>query len=158
MREYPQLRRWVYVQAGLWLCAMLCSKPERATAQACVSPPSGLVGWWAGEGNAADLQGTNNGAVQNGVAFASGKVGQAFSFDGVDDYVLVPDSPGLNFGTNAPMTVELWAYRTGTAPVMHLIGKRLGCAAGNINYQLALDNTSGSGLGFGGSVGGVATG
>ena len=47
----------------------------------CVSPPSGLVSWWPAEGNASDIQGTNNGTF-NGPVFAPGEVAQAFSFDG----------------------------------------------------------------------------
>src|SRR5262249_39743448 len=53
----------------------------------CVRAPSGLVGWWPGEGNANDAAGENRGTIQNGVGFSPGKVGQAFSFDGVDDYI-----------------------------------------------------------------------
>ena len=30
----------------------------------CTPPPSGLAGWWAGEGSAADSYGTNNGTLQ----------------------------------------------------------------------------------------------
>ena len=54
-------------------------------AQSCVEPPSGIVAWWAGDGNATDVQGGNNGTLQNGATFAAGMVAQAFSFDGVDD-------------------------------------------------------------------------
>ena len=36
----------------------------------CFPPPSGLVDWWAGEGNALDSFGTNNGRLVNGVGFA----------------------------------------------------------------------------------------
>ena len=72
----------------------------------CVSPPSGLVCWWPGDGNANDIQGTNNGAFTNGAMYASGRVGQAFSFNGTNA-VVVPDSPALRF-TNNDLTVEGW--------------------------------------------------
>src|SRR3712207_7149562 len=45
--------------------------------------------------NAIDIQGGNNGTLQNGASFAPGLVGQAFSFDGVDDYVKTYDSQNL---------------------------------------------------------------
>jgi hypothetical protein len=61
----------------------------------CLSAPPGLVGWWSGEGNANDKAGTNNGVLQNGATFAAGKVGQAFSLDGVDDYVNLGSSPAF---------------------------------------------------------------
>ena len=39
----------------------------------------------SGEGTAADVAGGNSGTLENGVAFAPGVVGRAFSFDGIDD-------------------------------------------------------------------------
>ena len=69
--------------------------------------PSGLVDWWPGEGNANDVIGTNNGTLVGGVSYAAGEVGQAFSFDGTNGYVSIPDSPSLDsFTTN--ITIELW--------------------------------------------------
>ncbi|WP_145944014.1 LamG-like jellyroll fold domain-containing protein [Fuerstiella marisgermanici] len=58
------------------------------------------------EGNATDVLGLNNGTLANGTTFASGIVGQAFSFDGVDDYVSLPN----NFlpYTNSTLTFETW--------------------------------------------------
>jgi hypothetical protein len=53
----------------------------------CVDPPAGLVSWWRAENDARDSVGTHHGTLQNGAGFAPGKAGQAFSFDGVDDYV-----------------------------------------------------------------------
>ncbi|OGG44698.1 MAG: hypothetical protein A3F84_28760 [Candidatus Handelsmanbacteria bacterium RIFCSPLOWO2_12_FULL_64_10] len=72
-----------------------------------VQPPSGLVSWWKGDGNAQDSRGSNHGALLNGAAFSSGEVGQAFSFDGVNDYVEAPDSPLWTFGGD--FTIDLWA-------------------------------------------------
>ena len=59
----------------------------------CVPPPASMVSWWPGDENANDIQGNNNGTLQNGATFAAGKVGQAFSFDGVNDFIEVPNSP-----------------------------------------------------------------
>ena len=52
-----------------------------------VPPPAGMVSWWPGDGNANDIVGGNHGTLAGGATFAKGKVGQAFSLDGVDDYV-----------------------------------------------------------------------
>ena len=65
------------------------------------------MGWWPGEGNANDVVGANNGTLVNGVSFANGVVGQAFSFDGVSSYVSIPDSPSLDSFTNS-ITIESW--------------------------------------------------
>src|SRR5947208_13470696 len=43
----------------------------------------------------------------NGASFTPGLVGQAFSFDGVDDFVDVPDTPALHAITTA-VTVDAW--------------------------------------------------
>jgi hypothetical protein len=66
----------------------------------------GLVAWWKGENNAYDSVGGNNGTLQGGTTFATGQVGQAFSFDGIDDYVSIPPTTGII--DNGPGTIELW--------------------------------------------------
>ena len=65
-----------------------------------VAPPSGLVSWWKGENNANDQLGVSNGTLMNGAIFAPGKVGQAFSFNGINQYVEVSNSALWNFGSN----------------------------------------------------------
>ncbi|MGB6463475.1 MAG: LamG-like jellyroll fold domain-containing protein [Nitrosotalea sp.] len=39
--------------------------------------------------------------------FVQGKIGQALSFDGIDDVVTVPNSPALNFG-NGSFSISTW--------------------------------------------------
>ena len=69
--------------------------------QSCVNAPSGMVGWWPGDGNANDIENGNHGSLVNGATFTAGMVGQAFSLDGIDDYV--------SAGTN-----EAWELQSGT--------------------------------------------
>ncbi len=64
-----------------------------ARAQSCDPAPSGIVSWWAGESNTFDGLGLNNGVFNGTPAYAPGKVGTAFSFDGHTQYVRVADSP-----------------------------------------------------------------
>jgi len=96
-----------------------------------------LVSVWRGEGNANDAFGGNNGSLSGGTLFTSGWLGQAFALDGSTDTVVIPDSPSLNFASNATITVETWAYRTSTNAIQHLIGKRNNCDGSPINYQIA---------------------
>lgn len=84
------------------------STPASSFQTPCVPAPSGLVSWWPGDGNANDIAGSNHGTLQNGTTFTAGMVGQAFSFDGVDDYVEVTSSPTLQFGTG-DFTIDFWA-------------------------------------------------
>ena len=87
------------------------SDPDQVTiaGKECVVPPSGLVSLWKGEGNADDSGGNNNGILEGGATFAPGKVGQAFTLDGVDDYVRIPASTGLPSGSSA-RTVLMWVF------------------------------------------------
>ena len=73
-----------------------------AASQVSTQPPAGMVGWWPGDGNANDIVGGNHGTLENGTTFATGKVGEAFSLDGVDDYVSAP------FTYEGPFTVDFW--------------------------------------------------
>jgi len=75
----------------------------------CDSAPSGLVDWWAGEGNANDIIGGGSGTVYPGTSYAAGEVGQAFSFDGVSGCVMNTNMPPLTNIQNS-FTMEFWAY------------------------------------------------
>src|SRR2546425_6646334 len=72
---------------------------------------TGLVSWWKAEGNANDSVGGNHGTLQNGVTFTTGKNGQAFSFDGIDDGISILKSNNLNFGSG-DFTVAAWVKFT----------------------------------------------
>jgi hypothetical protein len=70
--------------------------------------PPGLVASWAGDGNAMDSAGANNGTLNGAVMFTNIGVAQAFSFQGGIGYVSVPHSPLWDFGSN-PFTIAFWA-------------------------------------------------
>jgi len=74
----------------------------------CVTPPSGMINWYPGDGNANDIRGGRNGTLRNGAAFAPGKVLQAFSLDGVNDYVDVGD-----LDLPATFTIDAWIRPSG---------------------------------------------
>ena len=71
----------------------------------------GLVGYWGFEEGvgaiAYDGSGNgNDGTLTNGPSWTQGKVGGALSFDGVNDYVNVPDNDILDLTTT--LTIEAW--------------------------------------------------
>ncbi len=104
---------------------------------------SGLVSWFKGEGNANNSSGGNPGTLNNGVAFADGMVGQAFSFDGVDDYVHVPNSPNLEPST---VSVEAWVNSSvADQPNRYLVAKG---ANGYVAASYALYTGASGGLSF----------
>jgi hypothetical protein len=101
-----------------------------------VSPPSGLISWWKGENNANDQFGINNGTLMNGATFAQGKVGQAFSFDGINDYVEITGGIG-DFGASS-FTVEFWMYSSIQGDNSFILGKNH--ANGGLGWDIRLNN------------------
>jgi PKD repeat protein len=57
-------------------------------------------------------EGANHGTISGAVRTTSGKHGSALSFDGIDDWVTINDSPSLDLTTG--MTLEAWLYPTAT--------------------------------------------
>jgi hypothetical protein len=51
-----------------------------------IAPPAGIVSWWSGDGDAANLVGSP-GTLGGGADFTAGMVGQAFQFNGSGQYV-----------------------------------------------------------------------
>ena len=72
------------------------------------APPAGLVSWWTADDTASDLMQRNNATLASGTTYAQGVVGQAFSFDGVDDRVQLPDSESLKLTES--LSIEGWIY------------------------------------------------
>ncbi len=68
---------------------------------------TGPVSRWPGDGSANDVVDGNDGTLENGATFASGRVGQAFLLDGIDDYVDVGNAPNLQV-SGGDFTVDAW--------------------------------------------------
>jgi hypothetical protein len=99
----------------------------RQTAEAAMIEPihEGLVGWWRfdeGEGNIAkDSSGNNNEGTIYGATWTDGKYGKALSFDGVDDYVLISNSPSLQVTGN--LTISFWVYLNSLSSTQVVVSK-----------------------------------
>jgi len=92
-----------YISVALVLVSIFLVGAESVAV--CLDPPSGMVSWWPGDGNALDIIGPNDGTLENGATFALGKVGQAFNFDGVDDYVQASET---NIDDLQQLTTDVW--------------------------------------------------
>lgn len=71
--------------------------------------PTGLIGHWAGDGNANDSSPTANHGTFSG-AYTSGVFGNAFDLSGPD--VFIPDAAAYSFGPD--FSLSLWFNSNGT--------------------------------------------
>lgn len=102
--------------------------------------PDGLVGWWSGDGNAADISGNGqHGILTNGAGFSLGRTGQAFDMDGVNDYVHVPHAAEHNVQTG-DFTLEAWVNLRSYNPNWSFIAGKESCGGANI-YSLYVSGT-----------------
>lgn len=81
--------------------------------------PSGLTAYWKGDGDASDSVGANNGAFTN-PSYVNGKFGQAFSFNGVDNYITLSSAIDFSVGS----TLSFWANFNNISNVRYFIGDR----------------------------------
>jgi len=83
----------------------------------CLAPPSGLVGWWPGDGDTRDLANANTGVSEGGLTFNPGRVGQAFHLNGTTADMVAPASAALNVSS---FTLDAWVFPldSGTARPM----------------------------------------
>ena len=83
------------------------------SAVATPSPASTLwtsvFGVWNADNTANDAVSTNHGTLMNGCTFAAGKIGQAFTFDGVNDYVALPNNI-MKFSNTDNWSISFWIY------------------------------------------------
>src|SRR5271157_690232 len=112
------------------------------SASTCVAPPSGLVGWWPGDGNAKDIVGGHDGTLAGGVTFATGMVGQAFSLDGVAGNIVVALSSPSSLDIPGPLTVDAWIRLSSLVGTdQYVVIKDSGTGIGIYhNYQLWIDS------------------
>ena len=102
-----QITRRTLVVSFVCAFALTLAGSRNAVAQtSCVPPPSRQMQWFPGDGNTNDIVENGEGTLKNGATFAPGMVGQAFSLDGVDDYVELP-SFLLPANFNA-LAIEAW--------------------------------------------------
>ena len=101
----------------------------------------GVVGSWhfdEGSGTTAyDTSGNDNDGTIYGATWTDGKFGKALSFDGVDDYVEVPDSDSLDLQT---LTLEVWNKLDALSDtgVLYKRSGLPGSLGTNANYQMEI--------------------
>ncbi len=113
-REKRHFLRWFLLSLALLvtLSSASCSlerfwgvPPARDESVPCILAPAGLVAWWPGDASPEDIQGENTGTLSESVAYAEGKVGQAFAFNG-SAYVAATAAEFPS--ADSDRTIELW--------------------------------------------------
>jgi len=99
---------------------------------------TGLVGYWSfDKGNAEDESGNGRNGIVYGASIVEGKSGNAFIFDGDDDYIDLGDDP--DFDITGDITITLW-FKTDTPQLGFMVSN-----LDNINpdngYDLAIGYT-----------------
>ena len=118
---------------------VLCLGAVRGLSGDCVPPPGGLVSWWGGNGNSADIVGGNNASLVGDVLYRGGIVAQGFVFDGSGDAVQLGNPNNLQL---QDFTVEGWVQRGSTSLTSQVnadFGYIFGCAWGGYGVGLWSD-------------------
>ena len=104
------------------------------------------------DGDANDSKGTNHGTLVNGATFSTGKIGQAFQFDGTNDYLKLPNN-SLNFIDD--FSVGFWMKLGSLNQTSYIIdsagfsgigttGWVLNLTSGNLNFTIHNNNNASS--------------
>jgi hypothetical protein len=92
----------------------------------------GLVGYWPFCGNALDESGNGNHGTVNGATLTTdrfGNSGSAYNFDGINDFIQIPDNTSLDIQNS--ITISVWVKTSNTPPQfpsqsMRLVDKATG--------------------------------
>ncbi len=124
-------------------CSFVSNHPAEADPLApCIPPPLNLIAWWSGDGHPNDIQGTNNGTF-SAATYAAGKVGQAFSLNGSNAFVEIPDSPSVSI--TGAISIDAWINPTTTLAFQTILSK-YDSPANQLSYILGVN--AGGGLRF----------
>lgn len=119
---------------------VICEGYDSLYCEGCVEPPTGMVGWWTGDGNTNDISGFgNHGSLVGGAGYTTGEVLQGFSLNATTQYVRVPDNTSLNFGTG-DLSIDAWVRMEPTAVTRTIVDKRTGDLTNTTGYHFFIHN------------------
>ena len=109
-----------------------------------VNLKQGLQAYYPFNGNANDESGNNNNPVKNNATITAdrfGKPGSAYHFNGVYQYIQIPNKPSLNFGKE--ISISVWVRPTGFYYGICHASQLISKGGGNYNpgnYALRFDD------------------
>src|SRR5438045_384743 len=104
--------KWIELMAACAALPLTFWSGEASAQTSCVPAPQGIVSFWRGEGTGNDSVGTNSATLINGVSFAPGEIGQAFTFNGTSTGLRIPAANNLDVGSSGGLTLEAWIKPT----------------------------------------------
>ncbi|MDG6027332.1 MAG: hypothetical protein E3K40_11615 [Candidatus Brocadia sp.] len=94
---------------------------------------------------AADASGnSNNGALINGPVWTTGKINNAISFDGINDYVNISNESSLDFERSNSFSVSAWVKLTPVSGNDYMIISKLDVAPTYRGWAFFIDGNDGS--------------
>ena len=102
------------------------------------------LSFWTADNTPNDFYGANNGTLTNGATYATGLINQAFSLDGVNDYVYI----GSNKLEETTLTLSTWVKPTSLPTDFFLVSNYKGGSGWNLGWN----TTSKVYFGFSGNV------
>ena len=100
-----------------------------------------LVSAYNGESNTNDSFGSNNGTAQGGLTYTTGKIGDAFNFNGTTSYVGIPNTTDhLNF--TGDFSISTWVMPLVTSAAFNIYFSNYKSGASGNGYLLYLNRTA----------------
>ncbi len=81
-----------------------CGAGKNCNNGVCKTP----IAYYNFEGNADDVSGNGNNGNRDGGKFETGEIGQSYSFDGVDNHIVIPYDSDFNLRDD--FTISAWVY------------------------------------------------
>ena len=103
---------------------------------------AGLLGWWKFDNNTEDSSGTgNHGTVNGGPNWVAGQIGDALEFDGIDDYVQIPDDRAV-LELTGDYTFSVWVKADATQKIWAGIFSKCDPSGSVNHWTLQFDTSS----------------
>lgn len=107
------------------------------SAQTCLEPPLGILGWWPGDHTASDIQAGHDGILEGGATFVAGFVDGAFALDGINSFVRVPHTMQLDI--TGALTIDAWIQTSDVGADQIIVSKaQSGGTLSGINYYFGI--------------------
>lgn len=108
---------------------------------------NGLLAYYTGDNTPNDALGTYNGTLVNGTTYDTGIINQGFSFDGVNDYLSLPND---SYTPSGDFTISFWIklnalsgwycnignYATSQGMMFYVTGNKLICIISNAGNDI----------------------